>query len=84
MRRAAFVYEPSQSRHALREDHVFQPNRLQLTYELLQCYGAFDDSLLVAPRMADEEELLSFHTQDYVAAVKSLSPGREPLQSGKL
>jgi len=75
MRRAAFVYEETQSRHVLREDHVLQPNRLQLTYELLQSYGAFNDSLLVAPRMADEEELLSFHTQDYVAAVKSLSRG---------
>jgi len=73
--RAAFVYDESQSRHVLSEDHVLQPNRLQLTYELLQCYGAFDDSLLVAPRMADEEELLSFHTGDYVAAVKSLSLG---------
>lgn len=75
MRRAAFVYEESQSRHVLSEDHVLQPNRLQLTYELLQCYGAFEDSLLVAPRMADEEELLFFHTRDYVDAVKSLSLG---------
>jgi len=75
MRRAAFVYDEVQSRHVLREDHVLQPNRLQLTYELLQCYGVFDDSLLVAPRMADEGELLSFHTPDYVEAVKSLSLG---------
>jgi len=75
MRRAAFLYDERQSRHVLREDHVLQPNRLQLTYELLQCYGAFDDSLLVAPRVADEGELLSFHTRDYVAAVKSLSLG---------
>ena len=75
MRRAVFVYEEAQSRHVLREDHVLQPNRLQLTYELLQCYGAFGDSLLVPPRAAEEEELLSFHTVDYLAAVKSLSRG---------
>ena len=77
MSRAAFVYEEAQSRHILRDDHVLQPNRLQLTYELLQCYGAFEDSLLVPPRAAEEEELLSFHTADYVAAVKSLSRGEE-------
>jgi len=77
MRRAAFVYEESQSRHVLREDHVFRPNRLQLTYELLQSYGAFEDSLLVSPRIAEETDLLSFHTADYVAAVKSLSRGEE-------
>ncbi len=75
MRRAALVYDEVQSRHILREDHVLQPNRLQLTYELLQSYDAFEDSLLVTPRMADEGELLSFHTQDYVEAVKSLSRG---------
>lgn len=75
MSRAAFVYDQVQSKHVLREDHVLQPNRLQLTYELLQSYGAFEGSPLVAPRMADEEELLSFHTRDYVAAVKSLSLG---------
>ena len=77
MRRAAFVYEEAQSRHVLREDHVFQPNRLQLTYELLQCYGAFEDSLLVAPKMAEETDILSFHTADYVAAVKGLSRGED-------
>lgn len=77
MRRAAFVYEEAQSRHVLRKDHVFQPNRLQLTYELLQCYGAFEDSLLVTPKIAEETDLLSFHTADYVEAVKSLSRGEE-------
>jgi len=77
MRRAAFVYEEAQSRHVLREDHVFQPNRLQLTYELLNCYGAFEDSLLIAPKMAEEADLLSFHTEDYVSTVKSLSRGKE-------
>jgi len=75
MRRAAFVYKEAQSRHILRENHVLQPNRLQLTYELLECYGAFNDSLLVAPAAAEEGQILSFHTSDYVAAVKSLSRG---------
>jgi acetoin utilization protein AcuC len=77
MTMAAFVYEEAQSRHVLRQDHVFQPNRLQLTYELLQCYGAFEDSLLVAPKMAEDTDLLSFHTAEYVEAVKSLSRGEQ-------
>ena len=77
MRKAAFIYDQAQSRHIIGEDHVLQPNRLQLTYELLRCYGAFEDSLLVAPRMAEDEELLSFHTGDYLQAVKDLSSGRE-------
>jgi acetoin utilization protein AcuC len=77
MRRAAFVYEEAQSKHVLREDHVFRPNRLQLTYELLQAYRAFDVTDLVPPITASESEILSFHTAEYVAAVKDLSSGIE-------
>ncbi len=77
MRRAAFVYEEAQSKHVLREDHVFRPNRLQLTYELLQAYGAFDVTRPVPPVTAGEADILSFHTPEYVAAVKDLSKGIE-------
>ena len=77
MNKAAYVYAPPMSRHVLREDHPMRPARLQLTYELLAAYGAFDSdgSLLVAPRSATQEELLAFHTPDYVAAVERFSAG---------
>ena len=77
MRRGAYVYEDVVSRHVLRDDHVFKPNRLRYTYELLESYGAFkeDDCRPVKPRHATEEEVLSFHTPDYVAAVRSFSKG---------
>jgi len=79
MRKGAFIYEQAQSTYFLREDHVLTPTRLQLAYELLQFYGAFDEpsSRLLAPRQAEEEEILSFHTKDYLEAVKSLSLGEE-------
>lgn len=75
--KAAFVYDDVLSQHVLREDHVMVPTRLRLTYELLEAYGAFrrPDSLLVKPRMATGEELLTFHTKEYVEAVKSFSKG---------
>ncbi|MBI2166338.1 MAG: acetoin utilization protein AcuC [Chloroflexi bacterium] len=65
------------SRHVLREDHVMVPTRLRYTCELLKAYDAFSiqGSQLAAPRMAAEEEVLSFHTKDYVAAVRALSQG---------
>ena len=75
MRRAAFVYDKIQSAHVLRDDHVFKPSRLQLTYELLDSYGAFDDSKLVRPRMAEVADLLLFHNPDYVSAIRDLSDG---------
>ena len=77
MRRAAFVYDDSLSRHQLRDDHPMRPVRLQYTYELLQAYGAFDleTSALVPPRAAAEEELGWLHGAEYITAVQSFSLG---------
>lgn len=72
---AAFVYNDQLSRHVLRDDHPMRPERLRHTYEILEAFNAFDsvDSTLVLPRPATEEEVLSFHTSDYLLAVRSLS-----------
>ncbi len=77
MRQAVFVYDNALSTHVLRDDHVMRPTRLRYTYELLEAYNAFDGvaSRVVAPRYATEEELLGFHTSDYIEAVRRLSRG---------
>ncbi len=77
MRRGAYIYEDVMSRHVLREGHPFVPSRLRYTYELLDSYGAFEpeNSQLVRPRPATDDELLTFHTPDYVSAVKGFSRG---------
>lgn len=77
MSTAAFVYSDVLTQHTLREDHPLVPRRLRLVYELLEAYGVFQhpNAHLVPPRMATEEEILGFHTPDYVEAVKSLSRG---------
>ena len=75
--RAAFVYDDAMSRHELRRDHPMRPVRLRYTYELLQSYGAFDEnnSVLVPPRAATEEELRKLHGAEYISAVRSFSMG---------
>lgn len=76
MVKAAFIYEKALSQHVLREDHVLQPTRLEYTYKLLEAYKAFSDgSRVIVPRPVNEEEILTFHTEDYLKAVKSLSRG---------
>jgi|FaiFalFF_MnMetaG_3_1042247.scaffolds.fasta_scaffold00388_12 acetoin utilization protein AcuC len=77
MNAAAFVYSDALTQHVLREDHPLVPRRLRLVYELLEAYGVFrhPTARLVPPRMAIREELLWFHTPDYVEAVESLSRG---------
>ena len=59
------------------ESHPLKPERLKRTYELLMAYRAFDaaNSRLVAPVPASREELLLFHTTEYVDAVARLSDG---------
>ena len=79
-RTAAFVYDDRLAQHVLSEAHPMKPVRLQYTYELLEAYGAFDadNSELVEPRQATEDEILSYHTPDYLRAVQSYSRGETP------
>ncbi len=77
MTKAVFISDPSfwQAGHGL--FHPLKPERLKRTHDLLHAYHAFDaeNSRLISPRMATDEELLSFHTPAYVDAVKRLSRG---------
>ena len=83
--RAAFVYDEAMSRHQLRSDHPMRPVRLRYTYELLESFGAFDqtDSLLVPPRPATEAELMTLHSQEYIAAVRSFGLGLSGYEPGR-
>ena len=76
-RKAAFVYDDVLAAHVLSETHPMKPLRLKYTYELLKSYDAFDgpNATLVKPRQATEEEILWYHTPDYLRAVQSLSRG---------
>src|SRR3990170_5844992 len=87
MRRAAFVYKDQLSSFKMSETHVYKPSRLALTYELLDCYGAFSvpDSSVVQPQPATDSELRLFHTEDYIEAVRRYSKGEisgDPLVYG--
>ncbi len=76
-RKAAFIYDDVLSEHTLNPTHPMKPIRLRYTHELLEAYGAFNapSSKLVEPRLATEDEILSFHIRDYVRAVQSFSRG---------
>jgi len=78
MPRCAFVYDEALLSYRLRDDHPLIPSRLRMVYELLEEWGAFDgqESVVVRPRQAEREELLSFHTPQYVDAVERFSRGQ--------
>ncbi len=77
MSRAAFVYDDRLSRHALSDTHPMKPARLRYTYELLESYGVFSapDVDLVTPAAANEDDVLSYHSPEYLSAVRGLSGG---------
>ncbi|MSQ11093.1 MAG: acetoin utilization protein AcuC [Dehalococcoidia bacterium] len=85
MRKAALVYGDVLSQHRLREDHPMVPTRLRYAYELIKAYGAFalPNALLVEPRQASPEELLLFHTPEYVETVRALSRGERLEEAGR-
>ena len=76
-RKAAFIYSDSLSKHTLSETHPMKPVRLRYTYELLEAYGAFDapNVSLVSPRAASNDELLWYHSPEYIEAVRQLNDG---------
>ena len=77
VRKTAFIYSDSLSKHTLSETHPMKPVRLRYTYELLEAYGAFDapNVSLVSPRAASNDELLWYHSPEYIAAVRRLNEG---------
>ena len=76
-RKSAFIYADELAHHELSETHPMKPIRLGYTYELLDEYNAFgaDEVEVVGPREATDEELLGFHTEEYLRAVQALSHG---------
>lgn len=77
MAKAAVVLSPELWQIGHGDDHPLKPERLKRVYELLTAYDAFDgqNSRLVAPRPASRQELLLFHSEEYVDAVEALSRG---------
>ena len=73
--KTAFIYDDALAGHKLSDTHPMKPVRLQYTHELLGAYGAFDhpNAVLALPRPATDEEVLSFHTADYLEAVRGLN-----------
>lgn len=75
MRRGVFIYDERLSQRGFGTGHPLQPSRLFYVWELLNAYGTLKQGKVLPAEPASEEELRTFHTPDYIAAVKSLSRG---------
>jgi acetoin utilization protein AcuC len=74
---AAFIYSDDFAKFDYGAAHPLKTFRLKLTYELIKACGLLtpSDPRLIEPRMASENDLLVFHTKDYIDTLKSANSG---------
>ncbi|WP_414053432.1 acetoin utilization protein AcuC [Macrococcus equi] len=65
-----FIYDDSLLHYRFSDDHPFNQMRLLLTKTLLEACHLLDDSKIIKPRIATEEELMLGHQKEYIQAVK--------------
>src|SRR5271169_4549014 len=77
--KAAFIYSDEFARFDYGSNHPLKPYRLKLTYELIKACGllAPSDPRLIEPHPARVEDLLTFHTPDYIDILKASNSGRD-------
>ncbi len=76
----AFLYSEKFSDFSYGVDHPMRPLRLRLTYELIRGCGLLDlpGASVVRARRATDEELLLFHTHEYIRILKEADSGAVP------
>jgi len=74
-RTLAYVYSDEFLKYDFGPGHPLTPTRLKLTYELSRAKGLLDSQniVIVPPRVATEEEVRLFHSEEYVNLVKKMS-----------
>ena len=76
--KTAFLYTDAFAGFEYGPGHPLKPARLKLAYELIRACGLLgpSDTRLVEPHPARAEDLLSFHTRDYIDILQASNSGR--------
>jgi acetoin utilization protein AcuC len=76
--KTAFVYSDEFARYDYGSGHPLKPFRLKLTYELIKaCHLlAPSDPRLVEPPPASDNDLLTFHTREYIDILRKANSGK--------
>ncbi|MUV39301.1 Acetoin utilization protein AcuC [Lentibacillus sp. JNUCC-1] len=70
-----FIYSADMLQYHFHNDHPFNQKRVLLTKELLETSSLLDETDIIAPRKATEDELALFHDRRYIEAVKKAGAG---------
>ncbi len=78
MSRPLFFYSDALLGYDMGPQHPLKPERLRMTYDLLDSYGAFQNGLeVVAPQAASWEEAALTHSRDYLEVLSALDRGED-------
>ncbi|ORX93386.1 histone deacetylase [Basidiobolus meristosporus CBS 931.73] len=72
--RVAYFHEEEVGNFHYGEHHPMKPHRLTLTNHLILNYGLHRKLDMYRPRKATEQELLDFHSSDYIDFLKRITP----------
>jgi len=77
--KTAFLYSDDFAKYDYGRGHPLKPFRLKLAYELINAYGlpSLPDVCVVEAKPAEEEDLLLYHTRDYIDVLKAANGGLE-------
>jgi acetoin utilization protein AcuC len=76
--KTVFVYSDALAGFDYGASHPLKPVRLKLAFELIKACGLLsaDDARLVEPLPANDQDLLEFHSEDYIQVLREANRGR--------
>ncbi|HZV47954.1 MAG TPA: acetoin utilization protein AcuC [Thermodesulfovibrionales bacterium] len=77
--KTAFIYSDDFAKYDYGPEHPLKPVRLKLTHDLIRAYGllSLQDVRVVEAKPAEEDDLLLYHTRDYIEMLKAVNSGLE-------
>jgi acetoin utilization protein AcuC len=77
--KTAFIYSDDFAKYDYGPGHPLKPFRLKLTHDLIEAYGLLSlrDVRVVGAKPAVEDDLLLYHTADYIEILKAADSGIE-------
>src|SRR5271169_1991722 len=77
--KTAFIYSDDFAKYDYGQGHPLKPFRLKLTYELIKACGLLSlrDASVIEAKPSPEEDLLLYHTRDYIDILRAVNSGLE-------
>ncbi len=83
-RRVSYFFDSKVPSHYYGPGHPMKPFRLQLTHHLLLAYGLYDHMDVIRPGVASRNELVQFHSPEFVDFLAAASPHNRSMNSSHM